>query len=50
VVQKLFESMEDNKRGGIACWQLLFYALWHRVHIEGGRSDLPVIEALEGAT
>jgi asparagine synthase (glutamine-hydrolysing) len=49
VVQKLFESMEDNKRGGIACWQLLFYALWHRVHIEGGRSDLPVIETLEAA-
>jgi len=50
VVQKLFESMEYNKRAGIACWQLLFYALWHRVHIERGRHDLPVIEALEGAT
>jgi hypothetical protein len=42
--------MEDNKRAGVACWQLLFYALWHRMHIEGGRHDVPVIEALEGAT
>jgi asparagine synthase (glutamine-hydrolysing) len=49
VVQKLFESMSDNNRAGVACWQLLFYALWHRVHIERSRTDLPIIETLEAA-
>jgi asparagine synthase (glutamine-hydrolysing) len=24
----------DKKRAGFACWTLLFYALWHRHHIE----------------
>ena len=48
-VKALFESMAGNKRAGAACWQLLFYALWHRLHIEGSRSDLPVMEALEAA-
>jgi hypothetical protein len=49
-VKKLFESMSDNnKRAGTACWQLLFYALWHRAHIEGVRTDLPIIETLEAA-
>ncbi|MBV9571688.1 MAG: asparagine synthase (glutamine-hydrolyzing) [Alphaproteobacteria bacterium] len=48
-VKALFESLAGNKRAGIACWQLLFYALWHRIHIEGGRSDLSVMEALETA-
>jgi asparagine synthase (glutamine-hydrolysing) len=35
-VQALFASYSssDNKRKGAACWQLLFYALWHRIHIE----------------
>ena len=45
-VKELFESMAGDKRAGIACWQLLFYALWHRIHIEGGRADLPVLDAL----
>jgi len=22
-----------SQRGGLACWVLLFYALWHRRHI-----------------
>jgi asparagine synthase (glutamine-hydrolysing) len=48
-VQQLFESMEGNKQAGTACWQLLFYALWHRAHIEGGRTDLPIMETLEAA-
>lgn len=46
-VQKLFESMIGNKHAGVACWQLLFYALWHRAHIEGGRTNLPIMETLE---
>ncbi len=48
-VERLFKSMPNDKRAGVARWQLLFYALWHRAHIEGGRTDLPVIEALEAA-
>ncbi len=24
-----------GKHDGAACWQLLFYALWHRIHVEG---------------
>jgi asparagine synthase (glutamine-hydrolysing) len=48
-VKKMFESMSGNKRAGVACWQLLFYALWHRAHIEGARTDLPIVETLEAA-
>jgi len=48
-VKKLFESMAGNKRAGAACWQLLFYALWHRIHIERGRAALPIMEVLESA-
>jgi asparagine synthase (glutamine-hydrolysing) len=28
-----------GKREGFAAWHLLFYALWHRRHIEGRRAD-----------
>ncbi len=48
-VEKLFRAMTHDKHTGAACWQLLFYALWHRVHIEGGRSDVPVLDALGSA-
>ena len=36
-VEKLFASLEGSavKRNGQAAWVLLFYALWHRRHIEG---------------
>jgi asparagine synthase (glutamine-hydrolysing) len=33
-------------RRGFACWVLLFYALWHRRHIEGRRPEGGVFEAL----
>lgn len=35
-VKALFEDFgaRGGKRGGQACWQLLFYALWHAVHVE----------------
>ncbi|MCC6468921.1 MAG: asparagine synthase (glutamine-hydrolyzing) [Alphaproteobacteria bacterium] len=33
-------------RRGFACWVLLFYALWHRRHIEGKRPDGGVFETL----
>jgi len=32
-VEKMFREA-DKKRAGFACWTLLFYALWHRHHIE----------------
>lgn len=32
-VRALFKSCGKNT--GFACWTLLFYALWHRVHIDG---------------
>lgn len=32
-VRDLFRSC--NKRTGFACWTLLFYALWHRRHVDG---------------
>lgn len=48
-VTRLFERIADNKRAGMACWQLLFYALWHRIHIEGAPANLPILETLETA-
>ncbi len=33
-VQRLF-TQAGHKRAGRAAWNLLFYALWHRWHIEG---------------
>jgi len=35
-----------GKHKGIACWMLLFYALWHRIHIEDSKSDMDVMETL----
>ncbi|MBT6510515.1 MAG: asparagine synthase, partial [Rhodospirillaceae bacterium] len=41
-VRRLFERAE-RKKEGFAAWTLLFYALWHRRHIEGvGVEDLSV--------
>jgi asparagine synthase (glutamine-hydrolysing) len=36
VVARLFRALggSSDKRVGAACWHLLFYALWHRIHIE----------------
>jgi len=36
-VGRLFRSLAggDTKRTGRACWRLLFYALWHRIRVEG---------------
>jgi asparagine synthase (glutamine-hydrolysing) len=49
-VKKLFDHMDSRDRHRMACWQLLFYAVWHRVHIEGGGADLPLMELLEGTS
>jgi len=37
-VEKLF-CAADRKRAGFAVWSLLFYALWHKFHIEGGAQE-----------
>ncbi|MFN4283902.1 MAG: asparagine synthase (glutamine-hydrolyzing) [Alphaproteobacteria bacterium] len=44
-VEKLFREADD-KRKGFAAWILLFYALWHRVHIEGVAPKGDVFESL----
>jgi asparagine synthase (glutamine-hydrolysing) len=47
-VERLFRSLatSDNKHAGAACWQLLFFALWHRIHIEGRSASGDVFECL----
>lgn len=49
-VENLFLQLQDNptKRAGNAAWQLLFFALWYKIHIEGRRSDSSVFEILAG--
>ncbi|MGN6514608.1 MAG: asparagine synthase (glutamine-hydrolyzing) [Rhizomicrobium sp.] len=50
-VEKLFRNYArgGDKRMGIACWQLLFYALWHRIHGEGVEAQGSVFDCLGGA-
>ena len=47
-VEKLFTSLEGGaiKRNGQAAWILLFYALWHRRHIEGLVPEGDIFEVL----
>lgn len=44
-VRALFSNI-SRWRHGFACWLLLFYALWHRRHIEGRAPEGDVFEAL----
>ncbi len=44
-VEKLFREADD-KHKGFAAWILLFYALWHRVHIQGIAPAGDVFESL----
>ena len=46
-VETLFRQIGHDKKADAACWHLLFFALWHRIHLEGGSADAPVIETLE---
>ena len=48
-VEDLFHAFGrgGGKREGAACWQLLFYALWHRIHVEGRSSQGDVMTVLE---
>lgn len=45
-VAKLFR--DPRKHAGFAAWTLLFYALWHRRHIEGKPADGDVFACLAG--
>ncbi len=47
-VRRLFAGFGDRggKHEGNACWILLFYALWHRIHIGRVRSDMDVFDTL----
>jgi len=49
-VRDLFASLETKADGhkGQAAWTLLFYALWHRRHIEGRTLNGDAFEALSG--
>jgi len=38
-VAALFRAAGGDKHRGFAAWHLLFYALWHRAHVEGGRIE-----------
>jgi asparagine synthase (glutamine-hydrolysing) len=44
-VEKLFREADD-KHKGFAAWILLFYALWHRAHIQGAAPGGDVFESL----
>ena len=46
-VEKLFAGAAE-KRAGFAAWTLLFYALWHRHHIQRLPAALDVFAALAG--
>ena len=46
-VAALFRAA-GGRREGFAAWALLFYALWHRAHVEGRAPDGTVFEALGG--
>ncbi|TNE56973.1 MAG: asparagine synthetase B [Alphaproteobacteria bacterium] len=48
-VEALFSSVDavKNKRQGLAAWQLLYYALWHRIHVEGAAHEGSILEVLD---
>ncbi|MBV1799889.1 asparagine synthase (glutamine-hydrolyzing) [Siccirubricoccus sp. G192] len=47
-VAALFRHAGGEKHRGFAAWHLLFYALWHRRHIEGRPAEGDVFEVLAG--
>ena len=47
-VAALFRNTGGDKHRGAAAWHLLFYALWHRRHIEGRREAGDVFAVLGG--
>tara|TARA_B100001121_G_C18564284_1_gene561879 strand:+ start:163 stop:579 length:417 start_codon:yes stop_codon:yes gene_type:complete len=47
-VIRIFRS--NDKHASFAAWTLLFYALWHRRHVEGFKTDGDVFEVLSANT
>ncbi|WP_343895063.1 asparagine synthase (glutamine-hydrolyzing) [Craurococcus roseus] len=45
-VAALFRNAAGEKHRGFAAWHLLFYALWHRRHVEGRRPEGDAFEFL----
>lgn len=45
-VAALFRNAAGEKHRGFAAWHLLFYALWHRRHVEGRRPEGDVFDFL----
>ncbi|HQT87516.1 MAG TPA: asparagine synthase (glutamine-hydrolyzing) [Acidiphilium sp.] len=45
---RLLFAQADQRRAGMACWRLLFLALWHHRHGLGGAVDGDVFEVLAG--
>jgi asparagine synthase (glutamine-hydrolysing) len=47
-IRRLFARLaaRPTKRLGHAAWQLLFFALWHRIHIEGKAAEGSVFDML----
>ena len=45
-VAELFRAAGADKHHGFAAWHLLFYALWHRAHVEGLPTDGDVWQVL----
>lgn len=43
-VEKVFVS--NRRRAGFAAWILLYYALWHRCHVEGVRGEGDIFDLL----
>jgi asparagine synthase (glutamine-hydrolysing) len=50
-VVELFAGLEGNiaRHHGQAAWILLFYALWHRVHIDGALAEGDTFDVLSAA-
>jgi asparagine synthase (glutamine-hydrolysing) len=49
-VKRLFGRLEGaSKRAAHAAWLLLFYALWHRIHIEEAADQGDILEVLKPA-
>ncbi len=47
-VASLFRAAGSGRHEGVAAWTLLFYALWHRTHIQGLPPSGDVFETLGG--
>jgi asparagine synthase (glutamine-hydrolysing) len=47
-VAALFRAAGTDKHRGFAAWHLLFYALWHRAHVERAGAQGDVWEVLSG--